>query len=393
MGMNKGVLFLLAFFLLSFASAVDSFSVNNILVKVSLHQGETVVKTLTVTGIDSDSYDATVRELDGVSLSGGKFRLGPGEKKDLILTIDANLLEPGVYVGHILIENSHEQLKVPVVLEVESEDVFFDLNLDIPPQYNEINPGGKIVIEVKVFDLTGFKAAGSLGPSPVTLTYELKGIEGEVISVDVENIVVDKQAQLTKTFTLPTSFKEGDYFFTVTARHKSSLGTASSFLTVRSQFLTGRSLFSPEFITLLIAFVVFFFIVAAFIVYLVRDRNKLFAELYRYNDKEFKQQESLLKEQARVLEQKGLEPARIEKQISSKLGKIKASQARRVTQLKKLEQKGDVEEMKRKLALWKKEGYSTLGIEHKMNGISQSEMKKIMSSWKKRYSTEDYKNR
>ncbi len=391
--MNKLILLILLPLLLSFAGAVDSFGVNSVLIKISLHQGETVVKTVTVSAITSGSFEASVEELSGVTLSSTRFSLNPSESKDLVLNVDGNTLEPGVYVGHILLKNTQEELKIPIVIEVESPDVFFDLNLDIPPQYSEVAPGSRFIVEIKIFDLTGFKAAGSLGPSPVTLNYELRGINGEILSIETENVIVDKQAQITKTFILPSTLREGDYFFTATARHKTSLGSASSFLAVRSPLLSSSSLFTPEFIVLLVAFAIFFLIIVAFIVYLVRDRNKLFAELYHYNASEFKRHEALLGEQAKVLEQRGMERGKIQKEVNARLGKLKLSQEKRVEQLKKLEQKGNAKEMQRKLKLWKKEGYSTIGLEHKLTGLSQKDMKRIMSGWKKQYKTEDYKNR
>ncbi len=391
--MKRLMLFLLLPLFFSFAGAIDSFAVNSVIVKISLHQGEKVVKTLSVTAIEQGSFEVGVNELKGIVLSGESFTLSSGEKKDIIISADSATLESGVYVGNIVVKNAKEEIEIPVVLEIESEDVFFDLNLDIPPQYNEISPGGKFIAQVKVFDLTGFKVAGSLGPSPVTLNYELRGVDGSVISVASDNVVVDKQTQITKTFTIPSTLREGDYFFTATARHKTSFGSASYFFSVRSQLIKSGSIFTPEFIALLVVFGFFFLLILALIVYLVRDRNKLFAELYRHNNSEFRSQESFLREQAHVLEKKGLEKKKIEKEVNFRLDKLKQSQEKRVLTMKKLGDKGNVKEMQRKLSLWKKQGYSTTGLEHKMPGLSEREMKEVMKSWKKKYKTEDYKNR
>lgn len=392
--MNKALLFLCMLPLFfSLVAATETFTVNNVLLKVSLHQGESVVKTLGVTAIAPSSFEVSVDDLSGVTLSTGGFDLKAGEKKDITLDVNAELLEPGVYVGHITLKNSEEQIDIPVVLEIESQDVFFDLNLDIPPQYSQIAPGDKFIVQVKVFDLTGFKAAGSLGPSPVTLTYELKSVNGDVLSIESENIIVDKQAQLTKTFILPPKIREGEYFFTATARHKTSLGSASYFFVVRSLSPASNSFFTPEFIAILVAFGLFFLIVLAFIIYLVRDRNKLFAELYHYNEHELQHHEHLLRQQAKILEQKGAPRERVEKEVNAKLVTIRKSQEKRVNELKKMQQTGNVEGMKQKLSLWKRQGYSTQGLEHKLKGLSTKDMKRLMTGWKKSYRTEDYKNR
>ena len=49
----------------------------------------------------------------------------------------------GIYVGNIAISDGREKQDIPVVLEVETEDVFFDINLEIPPNYKEIKKGEK----------------------------------------------------------------------------------------------------------------------------------------------------------------------------------------------------------------------------------------------------------
>lgn len=390
----KALGILIAFFIaVSFVSAIDTFTVNSVIVKISLSQGEKVTKNLGINAINDGSFELSLDGLSAVSLSTKTFSLKAGEQKNIGIDVDSSLLEPGVYVGHLSIKNAQEHINVPIVLEVESQDVFFDLNLDIPPQYGQISPGDRFVVQVKVFDLTGFKAAGSLGPSPVTLTYELKGLNGETINIETENIIVDRQAQLTKTFVMPEKIKEGEYFFTATARHKTSLGTASYFFVVKSPAIQSRSIFTSEFIAILAVFGLFLIIILAFIIYLVRDRNKLFSELYKYNSSEMKRHEDILRAQAKVLEERNVPREKIEKQVDMKLGAIKKSQEKRVDELKKLQKKGNTDEMKRKLAAWKRQGYSTVGLDQKLNGLSTKEMKKLMSSWKKKYKTEDYKNR
>jgi hypothetical protein len=67
---------------------------------------------------------------------------------------DASKLEPGIYVGSIRVSSAKETTYIPIILEVDSEDVFFKGTLDIPPQYNKIAAGDKLLAQFKVFDLT-----------------------------------------------------------------------------------------------------------------------------------------------------------------------------------------------------------------------------------------------
>ena len=169
---------LLILLALSFAaSASPDLEVSSLLLKVSLKENEKVTRSFTITSPKSSDYSLEVVSVPGLSINEQSFVLGEGEKKTIDILFDSKGIAPAVYVGSIDISSLKEILSLPVVLEVESQDVFFDANLDIPPVYTEIAPGGKIVAQVKIFDLTSgggiSEEADNLGTTSIDLEYNV----------------------------------------------------------------------------------------------------------------------------------------------------------------------------------------------------------------------------
>ena len=55
-----------------------------------------------------------------------------------------------------------------IILEIESKDPFFDININIPIRYEEVYPGEKFVAEIKLFNLE------NLGLKEVEIEYAIK---------------------------------------------------------------------------------------------------------------------------------------------------------------------------------------------------------------------------
>ena len=358
--------------------------VSSVLLKIAVTEGESLEKPIYVFSDETGEFFLEVINLEGVSLSEQSFSLDEGGTKEISVKFDSSNLEPGIYVGKIEIINGHRTNDLPISFEVESEDLFFDANLEIPPAYSVISSGGKFVAQIKIFDLTGFQQAGSLGATSVDVDYFISSIDGNIISWETEQLVVDEQSEISKTISFSEDVKDGDYFFGVIVRYGSSVATASQMFSIEEETEDEIFPIKTDFKFLLI--LVFILIVfAGFVfmfVYLVRDRDKLVLELREYNAVELRAQRDLLMAQQKVLEKKGESKEEIRTEIKKKIGSLKKKQRERVGEFRKLKKVGSVSEMKRKLSGWKGAGYNTKSLEYKMKGLSAKEMQKILSKWK-----------
>lgn len=388
------------FFFLSFignASAQESFQLGSILLKVSVPQGTSVSKSASITADEGGEFLFSTN-VEGVTLAQKRVVMQRGESKTIGVTFNAQRLEPGVYVGGLKVLSGKEIATIPIVFEVESKDILFDVNLDIPPDYAEVQPGERVVANLKVFDLASGGTSEGFGPTPLNVEYYIYTIEGSVVSSESESVVVDRQVQISKSVSLPSSLKEGTYVFAVIARYKTSVGISSYLFQVSKQKSGGFSFFESsgnwEIYAILGVVVLFFFILIFLFVYLIRDRDKMFLELKQYNEWELRQHKHLLGlQEKRLIQQRKVKPALVHREVAAKLNVLKEKQKARVVRLRTLKGKGSADEMQRQLSAWKKGGYNTGLLEYKLKGLSNGEMRNILSKWKKKYHAEGYKNK
>ena len=289
--------------------------------------------------------------------------------------------------------NGEEKI-IPVIFEVESEDVFFDSNLEIPSRYSNIAPGGTMTLQINVFDLlAGGGLQEGLGTSSVDVEYKVHDIYGNTIISENENFVVDDKILITKTISFPRDIKTDQYVFSATVRYFSSVGTTTGVFTISKSQQSGSGTFNfnggVSDSTVLILFAAFVFLVLIlFFVYIIRDRDKLVLELRELNSQELERHKIFLMEQAKFIgTKKGINKVEIQKEVKNNIQKIKEKQKERVDELKKLKKEGNIEEMKRKVEEWKRKGYNTMLLEYKLKGLSTKEMKEIMNKWKEKYKT------
>ncbi len=389
--MKKGFVILvlsLAVLLVLYNVSAASFETNNVLLKVSLQKGAETTRVISVSSDTGGEFKIDTHDLRGVKVSNIDFVLGASEKGQVDVTFDSKSLEPGVYVGTITITGGKDISNIPVIFEVESASVFFDVNVDIPPQYNEVEPGGKLIAQVKIFDLTSGGTSDGLGATNVDMEYYLYGLDGQTLSSETESVVVNKQVSTTKPLTLPSDMKEGDYVFVAVVNYKGSVGVSTQLFAVAkkrfSLFDFGGGGVNYGFISILGAFLFVFVVIIFLFVYMIRDRDKMLIELKKYNISELRSQKNFLLAQEKILTgRKGVSKKEVRVEIKQKVVSLKKKQAQRWKEFKKLKKAGNRTEMMRKLNSWKREGYNTVGIESKLKGLSVSDMKSIIGKWKR----------
>lgn len=380
---------------LTFVSA-EHLEISSSSLKTSLKINNQETKSLSIASEEGGEFSLEISDLPGIVLSGEHFVLGANEKRKVEVNFDSTGVTPGIYVGNIKIRSTKETLVIPVIFEVESANVFFDANLDIPPVYTEISQGEKVVSQVKVFDLTSGGTQEGVGAVSVDLEYKVFDLDGKVLSLEAESLVIDGQTQITKTIGFPENVATGNYVLGVVVDYKSSIGASSqSFAIIESTGGggSGGGLNFSDYNMLIIIIIgaVLFLVIVFLFVYLLRDRDKILVELRRYNAQEMRNVRKILEEQRMILSKgkkiKGMKKELdVREEIERKLGKLKEKQKVRVKEIKRLEKSGEVEQMKRKLREWKSKGYNTLPMEYKIGGLSNAQMRSVMHKWKKEYS-------
>lgn len=382
-----GVLFLALCLVICFSLVSASFNVDNLLLKISSKVGSIVIKPIILSSDSGGQFSMEVVGVKGVTVNVASLAFGVGEGKSINVSFNSTGIEPGVYTGSIRISGSDKTYYLPIIFEVESKDVFFDANLEIPSDYSEIAPGGKVVAQIKIFDLSSGGTNDGVGTQSISLEYKISDSMGNVISSETENVAVNKETQITKTVSFPSSIKEGDYVFSVLVKYKSSLGTSSQLFRIKKAGFADISGQTNSGLFLILgAVVIFFIIMLMFFVYVIRDRDKFILELKRYNAWELKRQKEFLAAQARLVsKRRKARPEELEKEVEQKIRELKEKQVKRIKELRKLKGDGNVKEMKARLSEWKKKGYNTVGLEYKLKGLSVKEMKQLMNKWKKQY--------
>jgi len=128
---------------------------------------------------------------------------------------------PGVYIGKILAKTDSYEKSVPVIIEIESKNVLFDMNLNPVARDRKVLQGSSTTFEIRVFNLK------SIDSFSVDMDFFVKDIKGNTIISESENVVVKTQASFFKTLKIPDNLKTGNYVFVALASLGDSVGTAS----------------------------------------------------------------------------------------------------------------------------------------------------------------------
>ena len=101
---RRGVFFAM-FLVLVLAGVVvaQSFDVSSLLLKVSVQEGDSVSKPVTVNARSDGDYRVSVIGIDGVSVDEGTFSLSNGDSKRVDVNFDSKGVELGVGVGSLRI--------------------------------------------------------------------------------------------------------------------------------------------------------------------------------------------------------------------------------------------------------------------------------------------------
>jgi hypothetical protein len=371
------------------------FEVDRLFIRTVLKEKGSANINLKITNnLDPAEFTVEIRGIeDLVSIKEDKFSLGIDEEKNLNLAIDCDCNDtietpPGIYLGNIQINSGKIIKKIPIIVEVQSEDVLFSSNVLLIPQGSDLIPGQKLNSEIKIFNLEGFSQTS------LQLIYFIKSFDGRTIISESEEVFVDGSSiSLSKSFSLPSNLRLGDYSFGVITKYgEDSIGTSSRLFEVVENIEPGRVKFeSRNFIIVVSVFGIFFIIFLVLFIYFIFYRDKLLNELQKQYKKELRNQRELISETRKENYPKlktSDEKREYEKELmkigKQRLKQLKNIQKERVGEFRIIKRKYKGRSLKKQLDEWKRKGYDTSVLEKKYKFPDAGSVRKKIAEWKKK---------
>jgi hypothetical protein len=389
---NWIVLALVVLLVLSLAARAVPFDASSVLFTVSLNKNDITRRALSISSPSGGEFTVAT-PVSGVTIDPPQFSLEAGTAT-VDVVFDSSGVDPSVYVGDLTIISDSDTLDIPLIFEVESQDVFFDGTVTLPS--GDVPIGGKLLAQVKIFDLI---SAGEedLGPSIVDTDYFVYTSDGTVIHTESERLSVERQTQISKAVVFPDHVKEGTYVFAAVIRYKSSIAAASAPFRISASsdaasVASSNARFDRQFFLVLGAVLIFFVILIGLFVYLIHDRDKFIIDLRQFHSSEMEQHHHFLTAQAEVIHHRTrAHRTELARQVRHKIQLLKKKHKKQVEEMERLRRAGEIKKMQQKLAEWKKAGFNTLGLEYRLKGMTTKDITGIMEKLKKSYRVEGYK--
>lgn len=206
---------------------ISGFSISTNSISEKLALGDSITKPVIIknTGDLPINFGLKVLTVDNfVSLPDGSFTLEPNQEKSVNVILTGRKV--GSYIGEIQVIGNGIAKSVNVVANVESELVLFDVKLDIPSAYQEVEAGDELREQITLLNV------GPPRKVDVTATYIIKDIHGNTIDESSETFAADKQTSYVKSFRLRQNMPAGDYLAVVELRYEKSVAVSSQLFSV-----------------------------------------------------------------------------------------------------------------------------------------------------------------
>ena len=181
-------------------------------IKASLKPGERQGASIRIRNLLQEpvsvNLDSSMNEY--IFIFDTSFTLGPGQARtvQLLLDIDKDVV-PNAYVGEITVIGGPTVKQIPVIIEVESEESLFDVNVEVLEKYKEVLPGEDVFAQIQVFNL---KEGGRID---IDVEYTIRDVQGMITLGERETLAIDTQVEFVRDIRLPRDIAPGAYVFAV----------------------------------------------------------------------------------------------------------------------------------------------------------------------------------
>ena len=188
---------------------VTTFVVEPEALKVRLRHGETVKQFFKIKNNMNKEIELTLdltnireflifQEGEDITKLIVEFTLSPGEEKLIQLTFFVtDDFEPDVYLKSLTLKAGEAEQEVPVIIEILSRDIVFDLTVEISEEYKEILLGESLLAKVTVFRLKEIEGAN------ITVYFIVRDFSGKEIMRKSKTIFVESSVSFTEELFIP----------------------------------------------------------------------------------------------------------------------------------------------------------------------------------------------
>ncbi|MEK6984159.1 MAG: hypothetical protein AABX33_06305 [Nanoarchaeota archaeon] len=220
---------------LPFPNRTD-FKVDKTTLKVVLKQGQEKEEVLSITNIGTSSFDVKTffheigRFMSSPAESELTNTLNLNEEKKVKLVFKAMHNEkPDIYTGKIRFKSPSKEEEIDTLIEVDSAEPLFDVDIEVLPKTKEIFPGEELLLDISLFNVRGF------GRVDVVVEYSMKDFNGNVLATEHETLAVETQAKLTRKVLVPSDIQPGTYAVYAKVIYGNSIGTSSDLFEVKAK--------------------------------------------------------------------------------------------------------------------------------------------------------------
>lgn len=194
-------------------------------IRVDVAQGQTISEKLKIKNVGDGKITVNfeVEDVeDFLYFSEDEIEIEKNEEKEIVITISTkDDTKPEVYTGRIIVKAGSFKKIIIVIIGVKEKEALFDVSVILPEEFKKTKGGRDITADIVLYNF------GTLMPVDVTLTYEIRDVDGNVIDSRKETLAVEEQLFLQRTFTIPEYLEEGYYLFYVRLDYENQTATGS----------------------------------------------------------------------------------------------------------------------------------------------------------------------
>ena len=140
------------------------------------------------------------------------------KEKKILLNFSSGLA--GVFTGIIKIKSANYAIELPIVVEVESKEVWLDVKIDAAAKYKNVKAGSVMPVQVSIFNFLDEE-------KELAISYKILDMNNNEIFKEQETFSLLGKKAFIKTFSIPNYLKEGDYLLAAEVNWSTSAGTSS----------------------------------------------------------------------------------------------------------------------------------------------------------------------
>jgi hypothetical protein len=191
-------------------------------------------QVFTLSSLSSQTISLSLQNANWARLDPQFVSLADNDMKEVKITFDSNGLSLGVYVGALKMSGSNYETSIPLIFEVESQDVVVDGSLDIPPQYKVVYLGDRLLAQLRVFDLIDLGDV-SLGGTKVDVNYKIVSLDGKTIASDHEAVTFTKSIQISKSVLFAPTTSPGQYVLEANIKYGPSIASSVALFEIKKK--------------------------------------------------------------------------------------------------------------------------------------------------------------